>query len=363
MFRQALLLTAAVTISACTVTPYRQPLDQAATAKLSAATVYARADERGIGVQYLVQDSSAAGASYGLIGALVTATIDAIANAGPLEIAQSGADKLATSFNHGQATTEFTGALQSRLVTLPLFSATPAITPLHTECKWDVKSFAENLVLLTCVEYALTQDLRSLDVALTATLLSRDAAEQAKGKSKSAQEAAARLYRNRLEYHSQPLALFAERTPAEIDAEIAQITAKYPHARRNESDRIAMKKEIEQAKRAAPADKKAEYYLAQWLADDAALLRRELKSGLSTVTELLALDLQDPQPFDTKTAQGLKTTLKTEGERVLVRVNTFPFMGALSSEPVNYAPPASNGVSYYRKPKSTAGTAATTASK
>src|SRR6476646_5146500 len=130
MFRRTLLLVAAVSASACTVAPYKHPLDQAASARLVQPAVYARADDRGIGVQYFAQDSSAAGAQYGLIGALVTATIDAIANSSPLKVAENGADSLAPKFNHAQVTSDFNDALQVQLVTHPSFGPALTVHPL-----------------------------------------------------------------------------------------------------------------------------------------------------------------------------------------------------------------------------------------
>lgn len=359
MFKKAALLAAALSVSAC-ATPYRQPLDQATSTKLASATVYTRADDRGVGVQYFAQDSSAAGAPYGLLGALVSAAVDAALNWGPMDIAQNGADKLAPTFKHDQVTADLTSTLQAELATMSLFNPSPAITPLDAERKWELSAFTEDALLLTSVEYTLTQDFRSLDVVLTATAFSREAAgpTQAKSKSKSKpNKDAGRVYRNRLEYHSQPLAPFQEKTQEEIDAEIAQIKAKYLTNRRNDRQLAAMRKEMQEARRKAPPGVKAEHYLTQWLADDAALLRQELKAGVATVTDLLAMDLQDPVPFDTKAKQGPKTIIKNDGERVLVRINTLPFRGALSSEPAAYVRPLSNGVLYFRKPKAEDATA------
>jgi len=353
MFRRTLLLVAAVSASACTVAPYKHPLDQAASARLVQPAVYARADDRGIGVQYFAQDSSAAGAQYGLIGALVTATIDAIANSSPLKVAENGADSLAPKFNHAQVTSDFNDALQVQLVTHPSFGPALTVHPLDKERKWESAAFTEQAVLLTRVEYAVTQDFRSLDVVLTAEAFSRDAAAAATQGKKGAKADAGMIYRNRFEYFSVPLPALAEKSPEQVEQEIAQIKAKYGKVKPASQTALNMKKEIDRARQPTPASEKAQHYLALWLADDAAFMRKELVTGLATVSELLVKDLQDPTPVDAQAAQP-KTVLVDGTERVVVRSNLHPYMGSLRSEPRDFNPPLSNGVWYRSEEKKAA---------
>lgn len=359
MMKRLLLLTAAMSLTACTVAPYKQPLDAATAGKLREAAVYAKVDDRGFGVQYFAQDSSAAGAQYGLIGALVTATMDAIANSGPIEIAENGATQLAPVFNHELAAGQFNESLQAQLGQAPLFGAAPAVQPLDKERKWEANAFSEPAALLTSVEYSLTQDLRSLEVVLTAMAVSKDAVQAGSGSKTNRKPGPGIVYRNRLEYHSAPVAAFAEKSQQEIDAEIEQIKARYSQAQatdRRKSSRTtaernaAMKKEIAKARKTAPADVKAEYYVGQWLANDAALLRSELQTGLATVADLLARDLQDAAPVDPATTP-VKTTVVTDDKRIVARMNLHPFKGSLISEPVDYTRPGSNGVAFPRKDK------------
>jgi hypothetical protein len=349
---KVLLLIAAISVSACTIAPYKKPLDETTSSKFAKPAVYARADDRGVGVQYFAQDSSATGAQYGLIGALVSATIDAIANASPYKIAENGADALVPKFDHQKVTADFVSALNTQLITLPSVDPALTIQPLDKTREWTAAAFTEPVVLLTSVEYVLTQDFRSLEVALMATAVSRDAAAEAAKAKKNAKSDAGRIYRNRFEYYSTPLAPFGEKTPEQLEQEITQIKTDYGKVKPNSTAAMKMKKEIEQARKRMPADEKAKHYLDLWLADDAALLRRELLTGLTTVSELLAKDLQDPTPVDVKATQP-KTILVDGTERVVVRSNLHPFMGSLRSEPLNFTPPMANGV-WYRQEKKAA---------
>jgi hypothetical protein len=358
MMKRVLLLAAAMSLTACTIAPYKKPLDATAGGKLREGAVYAKVDDRGFGVQYFAQDSSAAGAPYGLIGALVSATMDTIANSGPLGIAQNGATKLAPVFNHEQAQTRFNESLQAQLGQAALFASAPAIQPLDAERKWEANAFAEPAALLTSVEYSLTQDLRSLEVVLTANVVSKDAAEAERAQ-KYRKPGAGMVYRNRLEYRSAPLEAFTERTQQEIDAEIEQIRAKWAKPMRDKTSaqrRTAMNNEIAKARKPAPPEVKAEHYLSLWLANEAALLRSELQTGLATVADLLARDLQDAAPVDPSTNPN-KTPVLTADKRVVFRSNLHPYKGSLISEPVDYNRPLSNGVAYPRKEKAEAAAA------
>jgi len=360
MMRRVLLLAAAMSVTACTVAPYKQPMDSARASKLREAAVYAKVDDRGFGVQYFAQDSSVAGAPYGLVGLLVSATFDSFANAGPLGIAAHGAAKLAPSYDHEHTATQFTESLQTQLGQAQLFDSVPAIQTLHKEQKWQANEFSAPIALLTSVEYSLTRDLRSLEVVLTATAVSKDAVKVRKRGNRKGQPDEGIVYRNRFEYRSAPLAAFPEKTDQQIDAEIEQIKAKYAKANLGKSnDRLranlttgeregAMKKEIARVRREAPPDVTAEHYVGSWLANDAVLLRNELQAGLTVVADLLARDLQDAAAVDTATKPA-KTTLVSGDKRVVSRMNLPPFKGSLVSEPVDYIRPGGNAVAYPRK--------------
>lgn len=90
--------SAAALLSACATSephPWKRPLslDQASTLGETRLSLVENND--GVVASWFAQDSSAAGAQYGLIGALVTATMDGMANGSPSDAAQRTADELA----------------------------------------------------------------------------------------------------------------------------------------------------------------------------------------------------------------------------------------------------------------------------
>lgn len=83
--------------SACAVNQYpaKRPMTAEYQQKIGQGDVVLSDNNLGIGVTWYRQDSSSAGAQYGLIGGLVTGIIDAIANAGPSARASKAAEELA----------------------------------------------------------------------------------------------------------------------------------------------------------------------------------------------------------------------------------------------------------------------------
>lgn len=87
----------ALSLAACATTPVpnARPLNDGQIAAMGPTAVALSEDNHGVGKTWFAQDSSAAGASYGLIGAIVSATIDAIANSFPARRATRAANEIA----------------------------------------------------------------------------------------------------------------------------------------------------------------------------------------------------------------------------------------------------------------------------
>lgn len=276
MMKRVLLLTAAISLTACTTASYNKPMDAANASKLREAGVYVKADDRGVGVQYFEHDLSLVvpqlGWAIGMATAIASGAVEGMANAGPLGIAARGAHKLAPSFDHQQTSAQLNQLLQARLGQVPSFGAAPTIQTLGKELKWAANEYSEPTALLTSAEYSLTQDLRSLEVVLTATAVSKDAVKLRKHGNRKGKPDDGIVYRNRLEYRSTPLTAYPEKSDQQIDAEIAQIKAKYSQENQAKSDdraranmttgerEQAMKKAIARVHKGPPPDIAAEYY-------------------------------------------------------------------------------------------------------
>ena len=96
-FRSVMFVGACALAGACATEsfPSKRPLTSAEIAAMSQTDLVLDENNEGVGKSWFMTDSSAAGAQYGLIGALVTATMDAIMNAGPARRAKQAANEVA----------------------------------------------------------------------------------------------------------------------------------------------------------------------------------------------------------------------------------------------------------------------------
>ena len=91
------LLLGSLLIGCATVEPIpnKRPLTAESIKAIGKVKVAAAENNRGVEKSWFMTDSSAAGAQYGLLGALVTSVMDAIMNAGPSKRAQKAANEIA----------------------------------------------------------------------------------------------------------------------------------------------------------------------------------------------------------------------------------------------------------------------------
>jgi hypothetical protein len=345
MVRNGLIALALLICAGCSTVPYKIPLSADTRAKVQSAEVYARTGEKGIGVQFQAQDSSAAGAQYGLNGALVTATIDAIANSGPAGVAEDAAQKLAAGYDPEQLHSELALALSTVLDAASLPGASATVTKLTPDQKLTLKDMRADNVLAVELSYALTQDFRSLHVAGVATVFSKTAAPKTPPKGGEP----GMVYRNRFEYWSAPLAAAPVRSQAEIDASVAAVEAKYAGAGKDKQ--AAYRAELAEAHNPNSAGAQADYLVKQWLANNGAPLRNAIRSGTAEIVTLLATDLADPTNVDVKAKLPASTVVREGNGRVVTRKNLGPFIGELASNSAGYGPPFANATAFRPAPK------------
>jgi hypothetical protein len=345
MIRQGLVAVVLLVAAGCTTVPYKVPLSADARAKVESAAVQARANDKGIGVQYMAQDSTAAGAPYGLIGALVSATIDAIANARPAHIAENSAGKLAAGYNTDEMQSELALALSTELRNASLPGATATVAKMGPNQKLTAKDFSADNVLAVNVNYALTQDYRSLRVVADAVLFSKSAAP--KTPPKGAEPGT--VYRNHFEFWSAPLDAPPAKSQAEIDAAVAAVEAKYANAGKDQD--AAKKAELDDARNPNAQRAQADYMVKQWLADNGSRLHAAIRSGTGEIASLLALDLADPTNVDVKAKLPASTVVREANGRQVTRLNIGLTIGSLESRPVGYNAPLANALAYRSEPK------------
>lgn len=256
--------------------------------------------ENNAGVQatWFMSDSSAAGAQYGLIGALVTATIDAIVNSGPADAAQKLADQVAAVATIDKLNSEFrekirvSAALEGHRVRFAdVTTAQKAFANKPTEDAIDVD-----------INYRLSEDATALQVTATAVYARADLKYVTPYTFKSVpeEELSGPLYRNTFVYESARLPT-PVLTPQikqgwvdEIQKRYIEKTGKLP-ATRKDSGYADMNKEIVEANNdMITKPESSSILVSAWTGNDGQLLFNELNAAHAYLGKYLLHDLNNP---------------------------------------------------------------------
>jgi len=360
-------LTLAILSGCVSQVPYKRPMQEKYQPALQDLQIYTYADKQGVGVRYFVQDSTAAGAQFGLLGMLVTSAIDGIANIGPRERSAKLANRLATGFDLLGIEMELQSALSRELAHVPGISMRPEIKHAQGEQKLEADMFAEPASLLVTVNYSMSPDLSHLIITSNARIFSQsmkysplypkedeelaaaekkrqDAINQNTSKTnprkKKPKEIPAdqsgQLYRNTLTYISDALHVEGK-SQSEIDAEVAAIRARYTDNNgkqtRNREQIVQMNREVKAASKPDNNNQLAERRAQKWLENDGALLKKVMAEGMGELSRLLAKDMQvtDIPQFNSKQSDLVQPI--ADGSRRIVIKTRGHAAGQYSSEP------------------------------
>lgn len=336
----------------CAVTPYpeKRPLTEVHKEKIMPADAVLLEDHYGIGVKWYAQDSSAAGAQYGLLGALTTAIIDAIANAGPSSRAEKAAGELGELVSTEYLNASFENALLSETVDSSIIGSTdtrPSIPPMPSD-----------KLLSIDLSYSLSQEASQLKVVAIARYADSSIPYVTpytfeKGKTPKAQKSGA-IYYNTFTYESDMLTL--PEWSLELEDQLAsQINERYLDADGNppapkSDEHKNMEKELDDARDGKLSKSEMSIFLIRsWLADDAMLVKSEIEKSHSMIAKHLVLDMQR---MDIPSLDGQDTVLETldDGRKVIMLGSTTQ-AGSIVSKPANVTELASwgNSVKYPEK--------------
>lgn len=373
-----LMLAAVAVLSGCAnQIPYKRPMQDVYKPVGQDVQVYTYAAKEGIGVRYFLQDSSAAGAPYGLLGALVATAMDGIMNAGPKETSARMANMLATGFDLLETEYQLQAALASELKQVPWLRAQDKIKHAEAGQRLEADKFAEPAALLVSLNYSMSPDLAHLNLNTDVRLMAksqqyqplypeeaavlakaetdRQAAltRQSKKKQPNPDEVPAdqrsQIYRNQFTYISADFPV-ATRTQQEVDDKIAEIRARYKDANgklTKDKDKISkMNREIKAAKEPEDPAALAERRAAEWLANDGARLKAAIAEGVVQVAKLLARDLQETAVpnFNAKAADDVENDANSM--RRIVRKAGGYQAGQYISEPLTVRPQFWNAINY-----------------
>jgi hypothetical protein len=318
--------------------PYKEVMQESVKSKQP--TVYVRASEYGFGLQHINYnpEGTGAGALYwvgmagGVIGHIVGAQLDAAIHSGPSSFAKEDIELLGSLYNRDVAQQQLETAVAQILSGVALFSSPPVIKPLAVGAPTDVSSFSEDPVLVIELYSSLMMDYRALQVTAIVYELST-AALAANPQAPTA----GRVYRNRFDYVSNVLVAPHIRTPEEIKADVAAVKAKYLGRKLTKEEQEQQRAELKDAKNGTTLKEWREPLLAEWLASGGSRLQEAQRLGITRVIELLATDLVDFTPVQTKKVEKIDwrelRDVVTGSGRVTSIFVAGPFAGVLISEP------------------------------
>ncbi|HVY88955.1 MAG TPA: hypothetical protein VG942_08815 [Hyphomonadaceae bacterium] len=294
--------------------PSKRPLTQAEISQLSDTNFALVENNEGIATSWLMADSSASGAQYGLIGALVSASMDAMMNAGPGGRAQQAADDLATV----ALTDKLNKSLQSQFDAMKI-SQQPGggvrIAEVSTVQKILSPSTVNDAVEVT-ISYTLSEDATAINVVATATYNNSGMkyATPYKFKSVPKDELSGPIYRNSFVYESNRFSLptltpevkqqlvdaiqkkwVAKTGSLPVSANAGPRKSRFSTPVKESKDFEDMTKEIKAANDNTLSKEEASALLTgEWLKSGGAPLLHELEAADAFIAKYIIADLNNP---------------------------------------------------------------------
>lgn len=339
----ALMATAFTSGCAMQFDPAKRPMQQATLDQLKdPIPVNMQIPERtGVAASYFAQDSSAAGAQYGLIGALTTAVIDGIANANPYEIAQNNANRIAETFKGDELLNQAYASLSANKKLTPANLNLVLSAPTPVPAKSAKTTTPDGLSI--DVGYVFKTDMSGLSISAAVALNQKGKVYTSPYVGKDGKTAkpdnSGLLYKNSFTYYSQQLPV-PVKSQSEIDAKVAEIKAaatKNGALPKKDSPAYAkMMSEIKQAQKPEYTPKEISDKLAdQWLANNGEKLKAEIKAA----HEFLATQIyKDLARFDVPDYKGtIDTVLETAADGRTIKLLGIGYnAGMVQSQPKDF---------------------------
>ena len=289
------LVTGALVIAAFTsgcaiqLDPAKRPMQQATLDQLKGPipVIMQTPERNGIATSYFAQDSSAAGAQYGLIGALTTAVIDGIANANPYEIAQNNANRIAETFKGDELLNQAYASL----------TANKKLAPTSLNLVLSAPTTPDGLSI--DLGYVFQTNMSAIKVYAMVSLNMKGAEYKSPYISKDGKPAKADtsglVYKNWFQYYSVQLPV-PVKAQSDIDAKVAEIKAaatKNGALPKKDTQAYAkMMADIKQAQKVEYTAKEVTDKLAnQWLANNGEKLKAEIKTAHEFLATQIYKDL------------------------------------------------------------------------
>jgi len=322
----------AATLSGCKSTPYKVNLakEKLTTNRISEIDSVIKQDE--IEVKVPVSDSSAAGAQFGLIGAIITSSIDSSVNQSNAELYDQVINPVKDSLVNYNFNKHFNQKLSHNLSSEPIFNQ----SKIHDMKSEDNHELLEKQVLKLNTRYTYSSDFRTLIVSTSAIIEDTSTVETSV------------LYQNTFTYNSKRLlesVLYeskGEKLIAERKAKYFQLTKKQ---RKSSTEVNKLNKDLKKIRRQYSEADKLNKYAVQWSNNNGELTKNELIKATDAIHNMLIIDINKenrPEEYETAdkfTYNGKKyaVTLLKESEnksRAILQKTVGYSAGQLCSIPL-----------------------------
>ncbi len=357
--KKLLLLLTFLPLFSCAVYaphPSKRPLSVELQGKLETVDVNLYENHNGVGMAWMRQDSSAAGSQYGLIGALTTAIIDAIANAGPKARASKAADEMAAIVSPKYLNDSFIESIGE----LKDLEPEQTVNYGKISLKPSILANTTNEMLEISLSYKLSQEASQLVVIATVSYSSDKHAYQTpyqfENNKTPKSQLSGPIYYNSFTYYSDLLELPTWSKDLEKEL-VNQIKERYTDdngvlptaniASRNKTKRKkqrtrkkqskefkAMTKELSTAQDGKLSKSEISTFLIRnWTANNGQLLLAELTKAGSFISTQIVKDLNRDH---TPAMEGEDTILETTDEgREIKMIGSTRLAGSIESTPKN----------------------------
>ncbi|MFW2341823.1 hypothetical protein [Brevundimonas sp.] len=331
----------ALSLAACaTPVPQARPLNADQISAMGPTRVLVVENDNGIGKSWVMSDSSAAGAPYGLIGVLVSAGIDAMMNYGPSGRASQAADEVAAVVPVEALNFSLTNSLKGLV---PAVAPEAGVSLSEVSTVQRITSVVpDDDAIEVAASYVLSTDASALRITVTSTYSSASlpyATPYFPEGSPPKSELSGPTYRNTFVYESRqlPLPVLTPELKEELVTSIRNSARDETGALPEEGTDAhrAMTKELEDAVDNRLTDAEIAFFLTrEWLKDDGRLIQAEITRAHDLAARYLVMDLNrtDVPSYE---GEGSELVETLRDGRTIYRVSGGLMAGSYISSPAN----------------------------
>ncbi|CAM4242588.1 hypothetical protein [Pseudoalteromonas byunsanensis] len=321
-----------ITLAACKATPYKTPLaEQSLDGPID---VYVMISQQELEADFPVQDSSAVGAQFGLVGALVSIAIDSAANSANTEAAQDPLTIVRNELNSFDFDSLLFETIKTRIQLANQKLGNAYL--VHSHAELGEKTEIGNNYMVVAADYRLLMDFRTVKVSANAYIKERLASDKKAENSE--------LYRNLFTVLSEQLPV-AEKSEEYIAKQIANAEAEFdalPEAVKSERVyKAKLQRKIKKARLPVPDFEEARLITANaWATTYQGQLKGNLIASIDSLVDLINLDVQDttdPSTYEPPKSKALTAVhsqvVQELPERKILRITHGMLAGKMCSIP------------------------------